>query len=103
MAAFALLTRAFQTRTASAALSPAKQLSLFMTFDSGLQKIGFNVKTETEVTDVVKLNKQLVTLLSSIKSVGTFQQQVSALFSKYSAVQDALAKDLGVPSGVVVI
>jgi hypothetical protein len=73
------------------------------TFDSGLLKIGFTGKTETEVTDVVKLNKQLVTLLSSIKSVAMFQTQVGALFNKYSAVQDALAKDLGEPAGDVVI
>jgi hypothetical protein len=32
-----------------------------------------------------------------------FQTQVGALFNKYSAVQDALAKDLGEPAGDVVI
>ncbi|MGC1419859.1 MAG: hypothetical protein WA786_07060 [Acidimicrobiales bacterium] len=73
------------------------------TFDAGLTKIGFTGNAATQAADVVKLNSQLVTILSSIKSVSSLQSQLGALFSKYQGVQDALAKDLGVPAGDVVI
>lgn len=73
------------------------------TFDTGLAKIGFTGNAASEAADVVKLNGQLVTILSSIKSVSSLQTQLAALFSKYQSVQDALAKDLGVPAGDVVI
>jgi hypothetical protein len=72
-------------------------------FDSGLQRIGFTGNTAVEAADVVKLNGKLITILRSIKSLGSFQAQVSALFSKYGPVQNALAKDFGIAAGDVVI
>jgi hypothetical protein len=73
------------------------------TFDAGLAKVGFTGNAATQAADIEKLNGQLVTILSSIKSVGAFQSQVEALFSKYQGVQAALAKDLGVPTADVII
>ncbi len=73
------------------------------TFDAGLQKAGFTGNIATEVADVVKLNGKLVTMLSSINSVSSFRAALESLFSKYSPVQDALAKDFGIPAGDVVI
>jgi hypothetical protein len=35
--------------------------------------------------------------------VASFQAELEPLFSKYSPVQDALAKDFGIPAGDVVI
>ena len=73
------------------------------TFDAGLQKIGFTGKTKSDVASVIKLNSKLVTILSSIKSVSALEAQLGTLISKYSPVQDALAKDFGIPPGDVVI
>lgn len=73
------------------------------TFDAGLQKIGFTANAKTEVADAVTLNKKLVTVLSSIKGVSSLQAQLESLIPKYSSVQDALAKDFGVPAGDIVI
>jgi len=81
----------------------ARFCSRHQTFDSGLQKAGFTGKIATEVADAVKLNSQLITDLTSIKSVASFQAELEPLFSKYSPVQDALAKDFGIPAGDVVI
>lgn len=89
---------AAQLSTPSLAFIPALK-----TFDSGLQKIGFTGDTATQVGKVEKLNAQLVTILSSIKSVKSFQSQFGALFSKYNPVQAALAKDFGVATADVVI
>jgi hypothetical protein len=87
-----------QVSTPSLAFVPALK-----TFDSGLLKIGFTGKTATDVATVVKLNGQLVTLLSSIKSVKAFQSSFSVLYAKYGAVQAALAKDFGIPTAEVII
>ncbi|MFZ1063309.1 MAG: hypothetical protein WAN30_07545 [Acidimicrobiales bacterium] len=44
-------------------------VSALKIFDADLLKIGFTGTTATDVASVEKLNGQLVTLLSSIKSV----------------------------------
>jgi hypothetical protein len=71
------------------------------TFDTGLAKIGFSGRAKTDVATVIKLNKELIGVLGSIHSVKSFETQFSALNSKYFAVQNALAKDLGIPAGDV--
>jgi hypothetical protein len=73
------------------------------TFDTGLKKIGFTGGAGTEIADVVKLNSQLVTDLSSIKSVSSFESEFRALNQKYQPVQSAFAKDLGIPTADVII
>jgi hypothetical protein len=101
-------TNALSSLSSSSTVAQVSKPSLafvpaIKTFDAGLGKIGFTGKTATEVADVVKLNSKLVTMLSSIKSVSSLQSQLEPLLSQYNPVQDALAKDLGVPAGDVVI
>lgn len=73
------------------------------TFDAGLQKAGFTGGVATEVAADVKLNGQLIKDLSSIKSVSSFQAELEPLFTKYTPIQNALAKDFGVPAGDLVV
>jgi hypothetical protein len=101
-------TNALSSLTSKSTVAQVSKPSLayvpaIKTFDAGLQKAGFTGKIATEVADVVKLNSQLITDLTSIKSVASFQAELEPLFSKYSPVQDALAKDFGIPAGDVVI
>jgi|GEM_PF-1986956 hypothetical protein len=101
-------TNALSALSSSATVSQISKPSLafvpaLKTFDSGLQKAGFTGKIATEIADVEKLNGQLVTLLSSIKSVKSFQSAFSSLFGKYLPVQAALAKDFGIATADVVI
>jgi hypothetical protein len=73
------------------------------TFDTGLSKVGFTGKTAADATAIANSNKQLITLMGSIRSVKSFEAGFSALFAKDLSLQDAFAKDLGIPAGDVYI
>jgi hypothetical protein len=73
------------------------------TFDTGLLKCGFTGKAAADAATIAKLNKELVTDLSSIKSTKTFLSEFSALTGQYVTVQAAFAKDLGLPTADVTI
>jgi hypothetical protein len=87
-----------QVKKPSSAFVPALK-----TFDAGLLKIGFTGKAATDVKTVVSLNTALIGVLSHIKSVASFETGFGALQGRYVLAQQALAKDLGVPSGDVII
>ncbi len=72
-------------------------------FDTGLLKVGFTGKTAADASAIVKSNIQLIALMSSIHSVKAFETGFSALFAKDFSLQDAFAKDLGIPAGEVYI
>jgi hypothetical protein len=73
------------------------------TFDAGLKKVSFTGKVATEIAAVIKTNEQLQSDLSSIKSVSSLQSELSALLPKDEPLQQALAKDFGVPAADIVI
>ncbi len=70
-------------------------------FDTALLKVGFTGQTAAEAAAIVSSNKQLITLLSSIHSVKSFETGFSAVFAKDLSLQQAFAKDLGIPAGEV--
>jgi hypothetical protein len=72
-------------------------------FDTGLKRVGFKGAGATDVATIVKLNGQLIGILSSVRSVKSFESQFSALDPKYFAVQQSFAKYLGIPTGDVII
>lgn len=63
--------------------------------------MGFTGQTAAEAAAIVSSNKQLITLLSSIHSVKSFETGFSAVFAKDLSLQQAFAKDLGIPAGEV--
>jgi hypothetical protein len=73
------------------------------TFDTALLKVGFTGKAAADANTIVSLNKQMITIMSSIRSVKTFETEFSALSPKYLSVQESFAKDIGVPAGDVII
>lgn len=73
------------------------------TFDSALAKIGFSGAGASDVATIVKLNNQLVGILSNIHSVKSFESQFGPLGQKYFTVQQSFAKYLGIPTGEVII
>lgn len=72
-------------------------------FDTGLLKVGFAGKTAADAAAIVSSNKALIVLMSSIHSVKSFETGFSAIFAKDLSLQDAFAKDLGIPAGEVYI
>ncbi len=72
-------------------------------FDTGLLKVGFTGKTASDAIAIVNSNKQLIVLMGSVHSVKSFETGFSALFAKDLALQDAFAKDIGLPAGDVYI
>jgi hypothetical protein len=101
-------TNALSSLSSNATVAQVSKPSLafvpaIKTFDSGLQKAGFTGAIATEVADDVKLNGQLIKDLTSIKSVSSLQAELEPLFAKYSPIQDALAKDFGIPAGDIVV
>jgi hypothetical protein len=65
--------------------------------------VAFTGKVATEIAAVIKTNEQLQSDLSSIKSVSSLQSELSALLPKDEPLQQALAKDFGVPAADIVI
>ena len=72
-------------------------------FDTGLLKVGFTGKTAIDAKAIVVSNKQLIVLMSSIHSVKSFETGFSAIFAKDLSLQQAFAKDIGIPTGDVYI
>jgi hypothetical protein len=72
-------------------------------FDTGLLKVGLTGKTAADAAAIVNSNKQLIVLMSSIHSVKSFETGFSALFAKDLSLQQAFAKDIGIPAGDVYI
>jgi hypothetical protein len=72
-------------------------------FDTGLLKVGFTGKTAADAAAIVTSDKRLIVLMGSIHSVKSFETGFSALFAKDLSLQQAFAKDLGIPAGDVLI
>jgi hypothetical protein len=72
-------------------------------FDTGLLKVGFTGKTAADAAAIVSSNEKLIVLMSSIHSAKSFETGFSTLFAKDLSLQDAFAKDLGLPAGDVYI
>jgi hypothetical protein len=72
-------------------------------FDASLKKIGFTGKTATDIASLIKLNNQLVPILSHIKSVKSFEAQFLPIDRKYFVIQEALSKDLGIEEAEIQI
>jgi hypothetical protein len=101
-------TDALSSLSASSTVAQVTKPSLafvpaIKTFDAGLKKIAFTGKTATEIAEVIKSNEQLQSDLSSIKSVHSLQVELSALLPKDEPLQNALAKDFGVPAADIVV
>jgi hypothetical protein len=71
------------------------------TFDNALSKIGFTGKTASAVATVIKLNGELITDISALKSTKTFITEFSVLTQQYLTVQTSLAHDLGIATADV--
>lgn len=101
-------TDALSSLSASSTVAQVSKPSLafvpaIKAFDAGLKKVAFTGKVATEIAAVIKSNEQLQSDLSSIKSVKGLQEELSALLPKDEPLQQALAKDFGVPAAVVVV
>jgi hypothetical protein len=101
-------TNALSSLTASSTVAQVSKPSLAFVpainaFDAGLKKVAFTGKVATEIAAVIKTNEQLQSDLSSIKSVKGLQVELSALLPKDEPLQQALAKDFGVPAGDIVV
>jgi hypothetical protein len=73
------------------------------TFDTALGKIHFTGKTKSDIASLIKLEKQTITVLDNTKSLKSFVSEFSPLFPKYTALQEALGKDLGIPTAEITI
>jgi hypothetical protein len=101
-------TNALSSLTASSTVAQVSKPSLafvpaIKAFDAGLKKVAFTGKVATEIAAVIKTNEQLQSDLSSIKSVKGLQVELRALLPKDEPLQQALAKDFGVPAGDIVV
>jgi hypothetical protein len=72
-------------------------------FDTALGKIHFTGKTKSDIGSLIKLEKQTITILDNTKSLKSFAAELGPLFQKYTSFQDALGKDLGIPTAEIII
>jgi len=72
-------------------------------FNSALQKINFTGKAAADVSAVVTLQKQEVSIVRGIKSIKSFEASFGPLVPKFVALQTALGKDLGIPAAEIII
>jgi hypothetical protein len=68
-------------------------------FDTGLLKVGFTGKTATDAAAIVRTNKQLIVVMTSVRSAKSFEASASPLFAEIFALQKAFAGDLGISPG----
>ncbi len=99
-------TTALESLSANATVAQLSKPSVafvpaIKTFDTALSKIGFTGKTATAVATVIKLNGELISDISSIKSTKGFISEFSALSGKYLSAQNSLAHDLGIAAADV--